>query len=255
MKTIDFEQKVVVVTGGTGGMGRIVAKELLEANARVAIIYRSEKAMEEAKAALSPLGTAAFFKLDTSDVEAMPAVVDAISEKLGDISGLCQCAGAMDGCPGLELTTEAWDRLMNTNARGTFFFMQAVVDRSMKKVGGSIVNISSMAGIRGMCPPLQAPHYCASKAAVNAVTLQAAVEWAELGIRCNAIAPGGVKTGRMAGWKKEDIPPFLVANVPSKDLVEPECIADTVLYLLSDMSSAMTGQILVLDGGATACGY
>lgn len=255
MKTIDLNEKVVVVTGGTGGMGKIVVKELLAANAKVAVIYRSEKAMEEAKAEFSDLGTAEFFRLDTSDVEAMPAVVDAIVAKLGDISGLVQCAGAMDGCPGLELTCEAWDRLMNTNARGTFFFMQAVVGRSMKKIGGSIVNISSMAGIRGMCPPLQAPHYCASKAAVNAVTLQAAVEWAELGVRCNAIAPGGVKVGHMAGWKKEDIPPFLVANVPSKDLVEPECIADTILYLLSDMSSAMTGQILVLDGGATACGY
>lgn len=255
MKTIDFEQKVVVVTGGTGGMGKYVVRALLQANARVAVIYRSENAMEAAKEELSSLGTVAFFKLDTSDVEAMPAVVDDIVAKLGDISGLCQCAGAMDGCPGLELTTEAWDRLMNINARGTFFFMQAVVGRSMQKIGGSIVNISSMAGIRGMCPPLQAPHYCASKAAVNAVTLQAAVEWAGLGIRCNAIAPGGVKVGHMAGWRKEDIPPFLVANVPSKDLVEPECIADTVLYLLSDMSSAMTGQCIVLDGGATACGY
>ena len=229
---------------------------VLGGEAKVAVIYRSEKAMEETKAELSGLGTLEFFRLDTADVEAMPAVVDEIVAKLGDISGLCQCAGAMDGCPGLDLTTEAWDRLMNINARGTFFFMQTVVARSMRKIGGSIVNISSMAGIRGMVPPLQAPHYCASKAAVNAVTLQAAVEWAELGVRCNAIAPGGVKVGHLASWeKKEDIPPFLVANVPSKDLVEPKCIAETVLYLLSDMSCSMTGQIIVLDGGSTACGY
>lgn len=255
MKTLDFEKKVVVVTGGTGGIGRYVAAALLEAGARVALPYRSQKAMEEAKAALEPLGEVHFFPLDMSDINAIAPCVDAIAEKLGDISGLVQAAGVMDGKPGLELTTADWDRLMDVNAKGTFFFMQAVVAKSMQHHGGSIVNIASMAGIRGMCPPLQAPHYCASKAAVVAITMQAAVEWAELGIRCNCIAPGGVKVGRMAGWKKEDIPPFLVANVPTKDLVEPECLADTCLYLLSDMSRSMTGQCLVVDGGSTAVGY
>ena len=255
MKTIDFGQRVVVVTGGTGGIGKTVVKELLEANARVAVIYRAEAAMEAAKAELSPLGTVRFYRLDTADVAAMPAVVEAIVSDLGEISGLCQCAGTMGGKPGLEITPEEWDKLMTVNARGTFFFMQAVVGGSMQKVGGSIVNIASMAGIRGMCPPIQGAHYGASKAAVVAVTMQAAVEWAELGIRCNAIAPGGVKSGPMAGMKKEDLPPFMVANTPMRDLVDPQCIADTILYLLSDMSNSMTGQCLVIDGGSTACGY
>ena len=255
MKTIDFNQKVVVVTGGTGGIGTTVVKELLAANAAVAVVYRSEAKLAAAQAAFEGLGTVKYYQLDTADVAAMKPCVAKIVAEMGEIAGLVQLAGAMGGKPGLEITTEDWDSLMNTNARGTFFFMQAVVDGSMKKNGGSIVNIASMAGIRGMCPPIQGAHYGASKAAVVAVGMQAAVEWAELGIRCNTIVPGGVKSGPFAGKSKEELPPFMVANTPSRDLVEPECIADTILYLLSDMSSAMTGQCVILDGGATACGY
>ncbi|MCD7770077.1 MAG: SDR family oxidoreductase [Oscillospiraceae bacterium] len=255
MKTIDLKQQVVLVTGGTGGIGGDIVRTRLAANAKVAATYRSEKAMEEAKAAFAGLGTVEFFPLDMEDTAAIGPCVESIVKAMGPITGLVECAGMMAGKAGLELTVEEWDKLMDVNARGNFFLMQAVVEQSMKEHGGSMVAIASMAGIRGMVPPLQTPHYCASKAAVVAITKQAAVEWAELGVRCNCIAPGGVKAGRMAGMKKEDIPPFLVANVPMRDLVEPQCIADTVLYLLSDMSCSMTGQCLVIDGGSTACGY
>ena len=252
---MNLKDKVVVVTGGTGGIGMTVVKELMAAGAKVAATYRNEAKMEEARAALAGLGTVEFFPMDTGDIASMAPCVDAIVARFGPIDGLVQLAGYMTGKPGLEITPEDWDYLMNTNAKGTFFFMQTVVARSMKNTGGSIVNIASMAGIRGMVPPLMGAHYGASKAAVVSVTKQAAVEWAELGIRANVIAPGGVKAGPMAGLKKEEIPPFMVANVPSRDLVEPECLAGTILYLLSDMSSAMTGQVVILDGGATACGY
>lgn len=255
MKTIDFKQQTVLVTGGTGGIGHAVVKALLGANARVAAIYRSEKAKEETEKLMAGLGTLEFFKLDTSDTAAIAPCVAEIVKKMGPIAGLAQCAGLMGMSAGLELDPADWDRLMDVNAKGTFFLMQAVVGQSMAKHGGSIVNIASMAGIRGMVPPLQAPHYSASKAAVVGITMQAAVEWAPLGVRVNSIAPGGVKVGPMAFPTKEDIPPHIVANVPTKDLVEPDCIADTILYLLSDMSCSMTGQCLVLDGGASVCGY
>ena len=255
MKTIDFQQKTVVVTGGTGGIGHAVVKALLQANAKVAAIYRSEKAREETSAAMAGLGTIEFFQLDTGDTDAIGPCVDDIVARMGPIVGLAQCAGLMGGSPGLELAPDEWDRVMDVNAKGTFFLMQAVVGKSMKDHGGSVVNIASMAGIRGMVPPLQAPHYSASKAAVVGITMQAAVDWAPIGVRVNSIAPGGVKVGPLAFPSKEEIPPYLVANVPSKDLVEPDCIADTILYLLSDMSCSMTGQTLVLDGGASVCGY
>lgn len=252
---MNLKDKVVVVTGGTGGMGLTVVKTLAAEGAKVAVTYRSEKKLAAAREAFAGLENVKYFPMDADDISSMAPCVDAIVADMGPIDGLVQLAGVMAGSPGLELTPEDWDKVMSANARGTFFFMQTVVARSMKEHGGSIVNMSSMAGIRGMVAPLTSPHYCASKAAVIAITKQAAVEWAELGIRANAIAPGGVKVGHMAGWKKEEIPPFLVANVPSKDLVEPECIAGTIVYLLSDASSAMSGQVVVLDGAATAAGY
>ena len=252
MKTIDFQQKTVVVTGGTGGMGHAVVKGLLQANAKVAAIYRSDKAKDELTQAMAGLGTIEFCQLDPGDTDAIGPCVDAIVAKMGPIAGLVQCAGLMAATPGLELEPGEWDRLMDVNAKGTFFLMQAVVGKSMKDHGGSVVNIASMAGIRGMVPPLQAPHYSASKAAVVSITMQGAVEWAPLGVRVNAIAPGGVKTRPMP---KEELPPEMVANIPTKDFTEAGCVADTVLYLLSDMSCSMTGQCLVLDGGASVCGY
>ncbi len=255
MKTIDLNQRVVLVTGGTGGIGGDIVRTLLEANAKVAVTYRSEASVQAAKAAFEGLGTVEFFQLDMEDPAAMAPCVEKIVSTMGPITGLVECAGMMAGRPGLELTVEEWEKIMAVNARGNFFLMQAVVEGSMKEHGGSIAAIASMAGIRGMVAPLQSPHYCASKAAVVAIIKQAAVEWAELGIRANCIAPGGVKAGPMANLKKEDIPPFLVANTPMKDLVEPQCIADTILYLISDMSCSMTGQCLVVDGGSTACGY
>ena len=253
--TIDFNKRLAVVTGGAGGIGKNVVRALLDANARVAIVDMSEEAMAKAKEELSAYGEVGCFKFNLLDVDGMGACVDQIVAEMGPISHLVQIAGILAGKPGLDITLEDWDKCMNINARGVFFFMQQVVARSMKETGGTIVNLASMAAIRGMVPPIEGAHYGASKAAVYAVTLQAAVEWAQFGIRCNCIAPGGVKVGRMAGIPKEQIPPEMVANVPMRDLVDPNCIAQTMVYLLSDMSSAVTGQCVIADGGATACGY
>ena len=252
---LDFGQKLAVVTGGTGGIGLYVVKELLACNARVAVIYRSEGSAAKAREELAASDKVGFFRLDMAEVSAMAPCVDSIVAQMGEISYLVQAAGVLAGKPGLDITPEDWDSCMAVNARGAFFLMQQVVGRSMRKAGGSIVNITSMAAIRGMVPPIQGAHYGASKAALNAVTMQAAVEWAEWNIRCNCVAPGGVKVGPMAGLPKEQLPPPMVANIPQRDLVDPACLAQTVLYLLSDMSSNVTGQCLVIDGGATACGY
>lgn len=252
---IDFEKKVAVVTGGAGGIGTNVVRELLDCNARVAIVSSTMPAMEKVRDELSPYGEVGCYQLDLTDVGAMGACVDKIVAEMGEISYLVQIAGVLAGKPGLEISLEDWEKCMSVNARGVFFFMQQVVGRSMQKCGGSIVNLASMAAIRGMVPPLQGAHYGASKAAVYAVTMQAAVEWAGLNIRCNCIAPGGVKVGPMTGLKKEDLPAEMVANVPMRDLVEPACLAQSVVYLLSDASCSVTGQCLILDGGATACGY
>ena len=248
---IDFNRKLAVVTGGAGGIGYYVVKTLLESNARVAIVDIG-KNVDKVTNELSAYGEVKGYQLDVSKVEDIAPAIEKIRNEMGEIELLVQAAGLLRGKPGLELTQQDWDTVMNVNARGLFFLMQAVVQQSMQKTGGSIVNFASMAGIRGMHAPMCGAHYGASKGAVVAITMQAAVEWANLGIRCNCVVPGGVKTGAMA---TQDPPEEVVAPVPMHKLSEPQDIANAVCFLLSDSAAMITGQSLVIDGGSSVVGY
>lgn len=246
---IDFTGKTAIVTGAAGGIGYVCAKTLLESGAKVALV---DLAPEKAEAGLSALGTVRGYALDLSDVDAIGTVVEKIREELGEVDVLVQCAGLMGGKPGLEVEQSDWDRTQNVNARGLFFMMQQVVDQSMKSRGGSIVNFASMAGIRGMHPPMCSAFYSASKGAVVAVTMQAAVEWAGMGVRVNCVAPGGVETPAM---REMGFPPEVVEPIPMKKLNQPEDIANCVAFLASDKAATITGQTIVIDGGASVVGY
>ena len=200
----------------------------------------------------------------------LPGVVEQIRADLGEIRFLIQAAGVMAGGPGVDLQPEEWDRVMNTNAKGLFFMMQQVVKQSMlPQKFGAIVNIASMAGIRGMTPPMCSAHYSASKGAVVSVTMQAAVEWASAGIRANVIAPGGVMSGGAGVHLPSEGKPGPggpgspaggpggppTTGVPTGRLSDPEEIAGMATYLLSEWSENTTGQVIVIDGGSTAVGY
>ena len=130
--------------------------------------------------------------------------------------------------------------------------MQQVVAQSMQHRGGAIVNFASMAGIRGMEPPMCSAFYSASKGAVVALTMQAAVEWAPLGIRVNCVAPGGVETPAM---RKMGFPPEVVNPIPMKKLNQPEDVANCVVFLASDKAGTITGQTVIIDGGASVVGH
>ena len=247
---LDFTGKIAVVTGASGGIGMVVARTLLESGATVAVV---DLVTDKAVAELSAYGTVKGYSLDLSNVDAIAPVVESIRADLGEISVLIQCAGLMGGKPGLEVTQADWDRSLNVNSRGLFFMMQQVVGQSMSKIGGgSIVNFASMAGIRGMHPPMCSAFYSASKGAVVAITMQAAVEWASLGVRVNAIAPGGVETPAM---REMGFPPEVVEPIPMKRLCQPEEIANAVTFLASDAASIITGHTLVIDGGVSVVGY
>lgn len=122
----------------------------------------------------------------------------------------------------------------------------------MKKYGGSIVNFSSMAGIRGMKLGMCSAHYSASKGAVIALSKQGAVEWAPYQVRVNAIAPGGVLTEAV---KNMNMPIEAMAQIPLKKLSKPTDIAESAVFLASDQASMITGQVLVVDGGSSCVGY
>lgn len=249
---VEFNGKTAVVTGGAGGIGFFCAKTLLESGAHVVLLGSNPQKLEKAAEDLKAFGSVSWVDADLAKVEAIAPAVEKIVQSFGGIDVLVQCAGLMGGKPGLEITPEEWDRAQDVNARGLFFMMQQVVKQSMAAHGGAIVNFASMAGIRGMHPPLCSAFYSASKGAVVAISMQAAVEWAPLGIRVNCVAPGGVETPAM---RKMGFPPEVVEPIPMKRLCQPEEVADLVAFLSSDKASYITGQTLVIDGGASIVGY
>lgn len=249
---VDFKGQVAVITGGAGGIGYACTKAFLEAGARVAVIGTNLTALAETVSSLISLGDIRAYSLDLSDVDAIRACVGTIKREMGPLRVLVQCAGIMGGKPGLEITQEDWDKVQEVNARGLFFMMQQVVAQSMKYDGGSIVNIASMAGIRGMHSPLCSAFYSASKGAVVAETMQAAVEWAPYNVRVNAVAPGGVETPAM---RRMGFPPEALEPIPLKKLNQPEDVANCILFLASDKAATITGQTIVIDGGASIVGH
>jgi NAD(P)-dependent dehydrogenase (short-subunit alcohol dehydrogenase family) len=249
---IQFNGKLAVVTGAAGAIGSCCAKTLLESGARVAIVDVVPDAINKAVDSLKSLGDVRGFKVDLSNPEDIAGAVTKIREEMGEIDVLVQAAGLLRGKPGLEISIDEWDTVLNVNSRGLFFMMQQVVSQSMKNRGGAIVNFASMAGIRGMNPPMCSAHYSASKGAVVACSMQGAVEWASYGVRVNVVAPGGVLTPAMANL---DFPPEVIAPVPLKKLSTPEDIANAVTFLVSDAAAMITGQTLIIDGGSSVVGY
>ena len=192
------------------------------------------------------------YLVDVTKVDTIGEKVSEIISDMGNIDILIQAAGLMRGGDCLEFTQEEWDLVMNVNTRGLFFMMQQVVKQSMKKKGGAICNFASVAGIRGMNPPICSAHYGASKGGVVALTMNAATEWAHFGIRANCVAPGGVRTGKMATMEP---PKEATDPVPLKKLSMPQDVANGVVFLCSDLAAMITGQTLVIDGGSTIVGY
>jgi gluconate 5-dehydrogenase len=251
---IRFDGKTCLVTGGTGAIGFTCAERLVESGAKVAIVGSSDKSVEAAANRLSEKGYVRGYPFDLSQVEGIPGMIRRVRKRLGEIDILVQSAGRMEAKRGEEIKPRHWDMMLNVNSKSLFFMMQAVCAQSMiPRQSGAIVNIASIAGIRGMGPPLCSAHYSASKGAAIQITRQSAVEWAPHHIRVNAVAPGGVLTERLRSLA----PDFLeqaAAPIPMKRLSDPDDVANGVCFLASDAARMITGHVLVIDGGGSVVG-
>lgn len=247
--------KTAVVTGAGRGIGRAIALLFAKEGACVVVnSARSETGSQVAKEIQDLNGKAIAFPGDVSNEEFVQSLVDTAISKFGSVDILINNAGIALVKPTEEVTGEEWSRVIDINLRSAFLCSRNVARHMIRARHGRIVNIASIGGIRGA--PLRAA-YCASKGGMIALTRALAVEWAKHGILVNAIAPGFVKTDiyldrfKSGILKEEDV----AAKIPVQRLATSEEIARAALFLSSDDSSYITGQVIVADGGLTAFGY
>ena len=248
-----LEGKVAFITGGARGQGVAEAKLFAREGARVAIADVREAEGKRVEAEVGEAGgEALFIRLDVTREEEWRRAVAAVVERFGALNVVVNNAGITGDSVDLENTEEwLWDQVMDINAKGVFLGMKHTVPQLRKAGGGSIVNISSIAGILGSWQ--QNAPYGASKAAVRVLTKNAALAYAKDGIRVNSIHPGAIRTPMTEEIAKD--PRVLEAwgeRVPLGRVGVPEDIAYGVLFLASDESSYMTGSELVIDGGVLA---
>jgi NAD(P)-dependent dehydrogenase (short-subunit alcohol dehydrogenase family) len=246
--------KTAVVTGGGRGLGQYMAEALSDAGANVVLCSRKREALEEVKAEIEGRGGKALaLECDVTDPDDVARVVKETEEAFGAIDILVNNSGATWGAPVEEMPLEKFDLVVRVNVRGTFLMSQAVGRRMIERgEGGRIINISSVAGIVGGNPEyMQTIGYNSSKGAVISMTRDLATSWARYGINVNAIAPGWFPT-KMSGGLIEQFGDKMLEGIPMHRFGGPEDIKGVVIFLASPAAAYVTGQIVVVDGGATA---
>jgi NAD(P)-dependent dehydrogenase (short-subunit alcohol dehydrogenase family) len=250
----DLTGKVGVVTGGSRGLGFQMAAALAEAGAALAITARHADELDRAAAELRGRGYRTLaVPCDISRPEQIVPAVARILGEYGQIHILVNNAGATWGAPVLEMPLDAWRKVMETNVTGTFTMTQAV-GRSMIDAGrgGKVINLASVAGLVGTdADVMDAVGYSASKGAVVALTRDLAVKWARHGVTVNAIAPGFFPS-KMTRWLIERRGEAILSTIPMHRLGGEDDLKGAIVFLASRASDFVTGQILVVDGGATA---
>ena len=253
MKSLfDVSGKVAVVTGGSSGIGAMMARGLLENGAKVYISARKAERLEAKAKELSELGECIAIQADMSKVEGIEALVAEISQRESKVDILINNAGANWAAPLEDFPEKGWDKVMDINIKSIFFATQKFLPL-LKAAGSSedparVINIASINGIRNSGMPTYA--YSASKSGVIHLTKHLATDLASSSINVNAIAPGLFPSDMTKQIVEDDgMTKFVLSQIPRGRMGKPEDIAGTAIFLCSQASSWMTGQTIVLDGG------
>ncbi|TGV24927.1 SDR family oxidoreductase [Mesorhizobium sp. M00.F.Ca.ET.186.01.1.1] len=248
-----LQGKTALVTGAASGMGKATAKLFAAEGANVVLADLNKEAAEQVAREL-PDGRGHAVQVDVADDESVAALIQETVAVFGAPDVLVNCAGVPQAfTPIEELTLEQWDRIMAVNAKSLYLTARHAVPHMKAKARGSIINIASIAGIRAR-PGLNA--YCASKGAAIMLSKALAIELAPYQIRVNVINPGPAETpmlGKFINGDEQEVEAgkkdIFISSVPLGMLIQPEDIAQAALYLASDLSKIVTGEVMNVDGG------
>jgi 3-oxoacyl-[acyl-carrier protein] reductase len=242
-----LQGKVAIVTGATRGIGKGIAEAFAAQGATVAFTYvSSDEKARALEAELEALGgKAKGFKSDAANFAAAQKLAEDVVAEFGTIDVLVNNAGITRDTLLLRMSEEQWDEVMSVNLKSAFNLTKAVLKPMLKARSGSIINMSSVVGVKGNAGQA---NYAASKAGILGFTKSVAAELGSRNIRCNAIAPGFIET-EMTGALDEKVVQEWREAIPLKRGGTPEDVANLTLFLASDMSTYITGQVIHVDGG------
>ena len=246
-----LENKAVVVTGAGSGIGRYSALAFAREGASVTVSDIDNQSGEETVQIIKESnGKAYFVQCDVSQSDQVRQLIQASVDKSGGLDYAINNAGiSMRPASTVELDESEWDRVIGINLKSVYLCMKYEIPHMQEAGGGAIVNVSSLAGFRGKAGTLA---YTASKHGVIGITKTAALEYANEGIRINAICPGLTRSGMTAGLdQRPELAEQLISHIPMRRMGLSEEIADAVIWLCDDTASFITGHVLVVDGGQT----
>jgi len=244
----DLTGNVAIVTGTSRGLGQYMGRALARAGADLVITSRHKDSLRPFQSEIESLGRKALpLELDVRDYDSIQQMVEQAYKVYGKIDILVNNAGCNVRKPAVEVTPEDWDLVVNTNLRGTFFVAQAVAKKMIPRRYGRIINIGSVtcvAGYAGLAP------YCASRGGVKQLTMSLADDWGVYGITVNCLAPGWFRTEQnKVLYENKEWVEYICDRIPLKRPGQPHDLDGAVIFLASDASEYITGQLLLVDGG------
>jgi NAD(P)-dependent dehydrogenase (short-subunit alcohol dehydrogenase family) len=247
----DLTGKNAFVTGASRGIGRVIAVALAGAGADVALVARSADGLAETAEAVDALGRKAFvIPADVTSQEAVATAVDTAIDRLGQVDVVVNNAGGSNFMVGFrDLRLAGWDKLIRLNLDSAVYVCHAFAGHLLDRGSGSVINVASVAGVAAS--PFLSP-YGAAKAGLISLTKSLATEWGAEGVRVNALCPGWTATDLNRNlWEDPTAGPATIASVPMQRWGRAEEMAGPAVFLASEASSYMTGQVLIVDGGQT----